>query len=107
MTTFIIRRLLLLPLLLVGVTVLIFLMMQLLSPIERAALYVGDFPKNEAAIPALIEVAQAHRTGFTHADNLVVESSNRSMRSRTYDQKGLWRSRERSLAVTISSPRSP
>jgi ABC-type dipeptide/oligopeptide/nickel transport system permease component len=55
MSTFIIRRLLLVPLLLVGVTVLIFLMMQLLSPIERSALYVRDFPKNEAAIPALIK----------------------------------------------------
>lgn len=55
MSTFIIRRLLLVPLLLVGVTVLIFLMMQLLSPIERSALYVRDFPKNDAAIPALIK----------------------------------------------------
>ena len=55
MTTFIIRRLLLVPLLLVGVTVLIFLMMQLLSPVERSALFVRDFPKNEAAIPALIK----------------------------------------------------
>jgi ABC-type dipeptide/oligopeptide/nickel transport system permease component len=54
MTTFIIRRILLVPLLLVGVTVLIFLMMQLLGPVERSALYVRDFPKNEAAIPALI-----------------------------------------------------
>jgi peptide/nickel transport system permease protein len=55
MTTFIIRRLLLVPLLLVGVTILIFLMMQLLSPIERSALYVRDFPKNDAAIPGLIK----------------------------------------------------
>ena len=55
MSTFIIRRLLLVPLLLVGVTILIFLMMQLLSPVERSALYVRDFPKNDAAIPALIK----------------------------------------------------
>jgi ABC-type dipeptide/oligopeptide/nickel transport system permease component len=55
MSTFIIRRLLLVPLLLVGVTVLIFLMLQLLSPVERSALYVRDFPKNDAAIPGLIK----------------------------------------------------
>ena len=55
MTTFIIRRLLLVPLLLVGVTVLIFLMMQLLSPVERSALYIRDFPKNDAAVPAMIK----------------------------------------------------
>jgi peptide/nickel transport system permease protein len=55
MVNYIIRRLLLVPVLLVGVTLLIFLMMQLLSPIERTALYVRDFPKNEKAIPALIK----------------------------------------------------
>ncbi len=46
MSTYIIRRLLLVPLLLFGVTVLIFGMLQFLSPVERSALYVRDIPKN-------------------------------------------------------------
>lgn len=55
MTNYIIRRLLLVPLLLFGVTVLIFLMLQLLSPVERSALYVRDIPKNENAITGIIK----------------------------------------------------
>lgn len=55
MTTFIIRRLLLVPVLLFGVTMLIFMMLQLLSPVERSALYVRDFPKNEKAIEGIIK----------------------------------------------------
>ena len=55
MTTFIIRRLLLVPVLLFGVTILIFMMLQLLSPVERSALYVRDFPKNENAINGIIK----------------------------------------------------
>ena len=46
MTNYIIRRLLLVPLLLLGVTILIFAMLQFLSPIERSALYVRDIPRN-------------------------------------------------------------
>jgi peptide/nickel transport system permease protein len=55
MITYIIRRLLLVPLLLFGVTILIFLMLQLLSPVERSALYVRDFPKNEKAVEGIIK----------------------------------------------------
>jgi len=55
MTTYIIRRLLLVPLLLFGVTVLIFLMLQVLSPVERSALYVKDIPKNDNAIAGIIK----------------------------------------------------
>jgi peptide/nickel transport system permease protein len=55
MTTFITRRLLLVPLLLFGVTVLIFGMLQFLSPIERSALYVRDIPKNDAAVQGVIK----------------------------------------------------
>ena len=55
MTTYIIRRLLLVPVLLIGVTVLIFGMMQMLSPVERTALYLKDFPKNDKAIEGLIK----------------------------------------------------
>ena len=55
MVNYIIRRLLLMPVLLFGVTVLIFVMMSFLQPTERLALYVRDFPKNENAVPALIK----------------------------------------------------
>ncbi len=55
MTNYIIRRLLLVPLLLFGVTVLIFLMLQLLSPVERSALYVRDIPKTENAVKGIIK----------------------------------------------------
>jgi peptide/nickel transport system permease protein len=55
MGTYIIRRLLLVPLLLFGVTVLIFAMLQFLSPVERSALYVRDIPKNADAINGIIK----------------------------------------------------
>ena len=55
MATYIARRLLLLPVLLFGVTVLIFGMLQFLSPVERSALYVRDIPKNDNAINAIIK----------------------------------------------------
>lgn len=54
MVTYIIRRLLLVPVLLFGVTVLIFAMIQFISPIERTALYVRDIPKNDKAVDAII-----------------------------------------------------
>jgi len=54
MTTYIIRRLMLVPLLLFGVTVLIFGMLQFLDPIERAALYTRDVPKNDNMITGVI-----------------------------------------------------
>jgi peptide/nickel transport system permease protein len=54
MVNYIIRRLMLVPVLLFGVTVLIFGMLSFLQPVERLALYMRDFPKNENAIPALI-----------------------------------------------------
>ena len=56
MVTYIIRRLLLVPLLLFGVTVLIFGMLQFISPIERTALYVRDIPKNDKAIEGIIKL---------------------------------------------------
>ena len=54
MTNYIIRRLLLVPVLLFGVTVIIFGMLQFLGPVERSALYVKDFPKNEKQIQGII-----------------------------------------------------
>ncbi len=54
MTAYIIRRLMLLPVTVFGVTVLIFGMLQLLSPVERSALYVRDIPHTEGALDATI-----------------------------------------------------
>lgn len=55
MTNYIIRRLLLVPVLLFGVTVLIFAMLQFLTPVERSALYVRDVPKNDRAVEGIIK----------------------------------------------------
>ena len=54
MVTYIIRRLLLVPVLLFGVTILIFGMLQFLSPVERSALYVRDIPKTEHQVDGII-----------------------------------------------------
>ena len=54
MTTYITRRILLIPVLLLGVTLLIFAMLQFIGPVERSALYMRDFPKNERAIDGII-----------------------------------------------------
>ncbi len=54
MTAYIIRRLLQLPLTVLGVSVLIFAMLQLLTPVERAALYVRDIPHTPGALDAVI-----------------------------------------------------
>ena len=54
MINYIIRRLLIIPLLLIGVTMLIFVMLSLLTPYERAALYVQDIPKRQGALDNII-----------------------------------------------------
>jgi peptide/nickel transport system permease protein len=54
MTQYIIRRLLILPVTLIGVTILIFLMISFLSPEERSSLYVRDIPKNDAVMEGII-----------------------------------------------------
>jgi peptide/nickel transport system permease protein len=55
MLAYIIRRLLILPILIIGVTMVIFVMLSLLTPYERAALYVQDIPKRQGAIEGIIE----------------------------------------------------
>jgi len=55
MTAYILRRLLTLPLLIITVTMLIFVMLSLLTPYERAALYVKDIPKRQGAMEGLIK----------------------------------------------------
>jgi len=54
MLSYIIRRILILPILLLGVTVLIFTMLSLLTPYERASLYVQDIPKRPGALDDII-----------------------------------------------------
>jgi peptide/nickel transport system permease protein len=54
MITYIIRRLLIVPVLLIGVTVLIFGMLQFLSPVERSALYIRDIPRNDRQVEVVI-----------------------------------------------------
>jgi peptide/nickel transport system permease protein len=55
MFRYIARRLLIMPVLLIGVTMLIFLMLSMLTPYERASLYVSDIPKRQGAIEGIIE----------------------------------------------------
>lgn len=55
MTAYIIRRLMILPVIMIGVTMLIFAMMQVLGPVERSALYVRDIPKTENQVDAIIK----------------------------------------------------
>jgi peptide/nickel transport system permease protein len=55
MLNYIVRRLALVPLLLFGTTILIFGLIQFLSPVERSALYMRDVPRNEAAWDSAIK----------------------------------------------------
>ncbi len=55
MINYIIRRLLILPVVLLGLSLLIFGMLQMLDPIERAALYVSSPPKTPEALQAIIQ----------------------------------------------------
>jgi peptide/nickel transport system permease protein len=55
MTRYIIRRLLVVPLVMLGLSLMIFAMLQFLDPTERAALYVTNIPKNPAALQAIIQ----------------------------------------------------
>jgi peptide/nickel transport system permease protein len=55
MTNYILRRLLVMPVTILGVTLMIFGMLQFLSPETRSALYVREIPKNEAALDGIIK----------------------------------------------------
>ncbi|MCJ7622850.1 MAG: ABC transporter permease [Anaerolineaceae bacterium] len=54
MIVYLIRRLVQIPITLFGVTVFIFAMLQLLSPVERSALYINSTPYNDSSIDAII-----------------------------------------------------
>ncbi len=54
MVNYIIRRILLIPILLIGVSLIIFGMLQFLSPSERVTLYLREVPRGEAQVNAVI-----------------------------------------------------
>jgi len=54
MLSYILRRLMIMPLILFGVSILIFAMLSLLTPYERVSLYVSDIPKKPGAMDQLI-----------------------------------------------------
>jgi len=55
MFRYVFRRLLIIPVILFFVTILVFLMLSMLTPYERASLYVTDIPKRQGAIDGIIE----------------------------------------------------
>lgn len=55
MFAYIVRRLLILPVILFGVSVLIFSLLMLLSPLERVALYVSDIPHTSDGVERIIK----------------------------------------------------
>lgn len=55
MFNYIIRRLLIMPVIIGGISLLIFGMLSMLTPYERAALYVGDISKRQGAIEDVID----------------------------------------------------
>jgi len=55
MVAYIIRRLLVLPIIILGVTILIFAMMSFLAPGQRASLYVAAIPKGAGELDEIIE----------------------------------------------------
>jgi len=54
MTRYIIRRILIMPIIVFGVSILIFSLLMLLSPVERVALYVSDIPHTANAVDRVI-----------------------------------------------------
>lgn len=54
MYRYVIRRLLVLPILLFGISLLIFGMLQFLTPYERVSLYVSDIPKRQGDLDGLV-----------------------------------------------------
>jgi hypothetical protein len=76
MSTFVFRRLALLPIVAVGVTLLIFALLQLLTPAMRASLYIQD-PKQLNALPEIIRKYRLDETGFNVEIELAAQSASR------------------------------
>jgi peptide/nickel transport system permease protein len=55
MFRYVVRRLLIIPVILFFVSILVFVMLSMLTPYERASLYVTDIPKRQGAIDGIIE----------------------------------------------------
>ncbi len=55
MGRYIARRLLILPFVLIGLSLMIFIMLQFLTPVERAALYVNNPPRTRQALQEIIQ----------------------------------------------------
>ncbi|MEN8241357.1 MAG: ABC transporter permease [Chloroflexota bacterium] len=55
MLTYIFRRIMIIPLIMVGISIMIFTMLSLLSPYERAALYIKEGQKHVAPIEDIVE----------------------------------------------------
>jgi len=55
MLAYIVRRLLIMPILVFGVSLLVFSMYSMLGPVERASLYITDIPKNPEALERIID----------------------------------------------------
>ena len=55
MFRYVVRRLLIIPVILFFVSILVFVMLSWLTPYERASLYVTDIPKRQGAIEGIIE----------------------------------------------------
>jgi peptide/nickel transport system permease protein len=55
MFRYVVRRLLIIPVILFFVSILVFVMLSMLTPYERASLYVTDIPKRQGAIEGIIE----------------------------------------------------
>lgn len=55
MLNYVLRRLLILPIIMLGISILIFAMISMLTPYERAALYIRDVPHRQGAIEEIIE----------------------------------------------------
>jgi len=72
MTTYIIRRLLIVPVLLFGVTIIIFGMLMLLRPEERASLYIRDYPRNPLAVEGVIKRYQLDKPIYIQYWNWLV-----------------------------------
>jgi len=69
MLAYIIRRIMIMPILLFGVTLLIFSMVMLLSPDERLALFLRDIPRNEQQAQTLIRRYQLDQPFFVQYGN--------------------------------------
>ncbi|MGB7538645.1 MAG: ABC transporter permease [Anaerolineales bacterium] len=55
MISYIIRRLLIMPITLIGMSIMIFLMLQMMGTEQRSALYVRDIPKNRAVLEGIVK----------------------------------------------------